>query len=815
MAFQGHHLKKPNIVLCQPTQTTLKSRFKLWEMMINIYTTRSSCSIVYAYLALPIYNDIRDIRKGIALMAKDGFTSQQAATRTLGRYQVLKRIGRGGMADVWLCEDPRLHRQVAIKTLPAHAPDDVAFTRRFEVEAQAAAALTHPHIVSVHDYGEHSLSNGQVITYIVMPYLPGGSLADRIEALASAKQHMPIEEALTYLAQAADAIDYAHQQGVVHRDIKPGNMLLRDANWLLLSDFGIAHLLSSSDAEVHTGAGFGTPEYMAPEQARGRDVPSSDIYSLAVIAFQLFTGRLPFIAETTYALSVQHILTPPPSPRQFNPQLPIQLEQAILHALAKRPEERPGSARAFFTELIRAYPELAPRFSSEAPLPIAQPTPHTLPPLNESAALSRDQHSTITQPRPLFSGLLPTTGKPISRRTALAGGGLAALLLAGGGSAWFLTHQGKPTPQPPGHATTPTPKPNPNGPNLVIRDVNIDTISSLAWSPQGNFLTTIPNSSDTIYTWDVEQMHANTTPQPGAKLSLQHGSNFPAWSPDGNILALANTGEDTLFDLDTTSLALYTRDFSGRAPSFQKPIIVKGTGSLKGLAWTRQKYLFSVSLTPVNADDYKHFYLWGLDYNQPGQTTMNVIKVSATLGGGIDQSHALLKTSPDGQKMAVACSGGILVGIAGMSGTLPTWQDAPGLLALPQDESYQEIYTVDWSPDGSKVVGYYKGNNAVLAVWDVSKGTKQAPLTATLPNTITTLTWGTNGKTPLIATGTPDGQVQLWDINRFDQPVATLSGNIKQTVQALAWSPDYKWLAASYNDRYATTHIWKMQGRTF
>lgn len=122
---------------------------------------------------------------------------------------------------------------------------------------------------------------------------------------------------------------------------------------------------------------------------------------------------------------------------------------------------------------------------------------------------------------------------------------------------------------------------------------------------------------------------------------------------------------------------------------------------------------------------------------------------------------------------------------------------------------------MSWSPDGSKVAGYYSSNTTALAVWDVGKGTKQTALTNTLSNKITTLAYGTNGKTPLIATGTPDGQIQLWDTNRFDQPVATLSSDVKKAVQALAWSADYKWLAASYNDDYATTHIWKMRGRTF
>src|SRR5579885_2094881 len=136
---------------------------------------------------------------------------------TLGRYRLLQRIGRGGMGEVWLGEDPRLHRQVAIKTLPLHSQGDREYLQRFEREAQAAAALNHPHILPVHDYGEQVLRNGQAITYIVMPYLPGGSLEERISTLVDAQMLMPLQEALNVLAQAAEAIDYAHAQGILHR----------------------------------------------------------------------------------------------------------------------------------------------------------------------------------------------------------------------------------------------------------------------------------------------------------------------------------------------------------------------------------------------------------------------------------------------------------------------------------------------------------------------------------------------------------------------------------------------------------------------
>ena len=237
-------------------------------------------------------------------MANDNTPTKQSPGVTPGHYLLLQRIGQGSMGEIWLAEDPRLRRQVAIKTLPLRNQGDNEYLQRFEREARAAANLNHPHILPVHNFGEQRLPDGQSITYLVMPYIPGGSLSERIAWLMNNNQSMPQQEALQYLAQAADAIDYAHVQGVIHRDIKPANMLLRADNWLLLADFGIARILAEQDRLTQTGAGFGTPEYMAPEQAQGHAVAASDTYSLAVIAYQLFTGRVPFKADTPYATTI-------------------------------------------------------------------------------------------------------------------------------------------------------------------------------------------------------------------------------------------------------------------------------------------------------------------------------------------------------------------------------------------------------------------------------------------------------------------------------------------------------------------------------
>src|SRR5579859_3508814 len=323
------------------------------------------------------------VMPGTSTMNGDN-TTQSTNTLILGRYHLLQRIGMGGMGEVWLGEDPRLHRQVAIKTLPLHKQADSEYLLRFEREARAAAALNHPHILAVHDYGKQALANGQDMLYIVMPYVAGGTLSERITLLASNRAGMRPDEVILYLSQAAEAIDYAHAQGVLHRDIKPGNMLLRKDNWLLLADFGIARILSEQQQFTQTGVGFGTPEYMAPEQAQGSAVAASDNYSLAVIAYQFLTGRLPFQADTGYATTIQHIVLPPPSPRQINPDISPAVEQVLLRGLAKDPAQRVPSARAFVAELQAAL--------ASAPF-VATLLKPALPP-TEGAVFAPDQKST-------------------------------------------------------------------------------------------------------------------------------------------------------------------------------------------------------------------------------------------------------------------------------------------------------------------------------------------------------------------------------------------------------------------------------------
>src|SRR3989441_4229555 len=294
--------------------------------------------------------------------------------KMLGRYRLLHLLGRGGMGEVWLAEDTQLRRQVAVKLLPRVNVTERSYLKDFEHEARTAATLEHPHILPIHDFGDQQVAEDEIVTYLITPYISGGSLRDRIRSVGGP---LPGDEAMSYLRQAAEAIDYAHSKNIVHRDIKPANMLLQQG-WLVLADFGIAKMLMSETLRSRTHAGAGTPEYIAPEQARGKAEPASDRYSFAMIAYELFTGRVAFKGDTAYSTLIKQITEEPTAPRQFNPGLPQAAEQAILQGLAKQPQDRPASCMALVHALerdlqTRTSAQVGPEATLSSPLSKAGP----------------------------------------------------------------------------------------------------------------------------------------------------------------------------------------------------------------------------------------------------------------------------------------------------------------------------------------------------------------------------------------------------------------------------------------------------------
>jgi len=273
--------------------------------------------------------------------------------QTIGRYRILEKLGEGGMAVVYKAYDTRLEREVAIKIIRREVFSPLVLERvlkRFEREAKALAKLSHPNIVHVHDYGKY-----RGAPYLVMEYLPGGILKSTsgTPLPSGLPARLGWQEAAKLLLPIAEALDYAHSQNVIHRDVKPSNILLTGRGQPMLSDFGIAKILEDEQTQGLTasGTGVGTPEYMAPEQWTGKTCPQSDLYSLGVVFYELVTGRKPYTADTPAALMLKQINDPLPPPRQFAPDLPEGVEKVIVKALAKKPDERHASLKEFSAAL--------------------------------------------------------------------------------------------------------------------------------------------------------------------------------------------------------------------------------------------------------------------------------------------------------------------------------------------------------------------------------------------------------------------------------------------------------------------------------
>jgi serine/threonine-protein kinase len=263
-----------------------------------------------------------------------------ATDRTLGgRYRLVESIARGGMAEVWEAHDDVLARPVAVKVLHPHLADDDGFVERFRREAVAAARLTHPGIVATFDAGA---DDG--VAYIVMELIRGHTLRQAMEGAP-----MPAAEAVRIATAVADALEHAHRAGLVHRDVKPANILLCEAPTggvrVKVADFGIAKLQSGGSDLTQTGAVVGTAKYLSPEQVEGRSPDArSDVYALGVVLYEMLCGRPPFVGETELATALQHVQAMPSPPRQLRAGIPRPLEQVVLRAMAKDPADRFQSA---------------------------------------------------------------------------------------------------------------------------------------------------------------------------------------------------------------------------------------------------------------------------------------------------------------------------------------------------------------------------------------------------------------------------------------------------------------------------------------
>ncbi len=345
--------------------------------------------------------------------------------KAVNGYEVQTLIGQGGMARVYLARQQSMDRQVALKVLPQQFLSDDTYLQRFNREVLIVSQLEHRNIVPVYDYGEFHKQ-----PYIVMRYMPSGSVDDLL-----AEGALKPEKVISIVSQIAPALDYAHSKGVLHRDLKPSNILMDEADGAYITDFGIARLANAKGATITTQGVVGTPSYMSPEQAQGKELDGrSDLYSLAVMLFEMMTGRRPFESETPYSIAVMQVTTPPPHPRAINPNVSLAMENVILKALRKDPNERYQTAHELLEAVKRAIetPNFVP---APTPAPVsytpAEATPQPMPSV-QNVAPPYQPNMQAPQPRYNTSQNMSYARVPQRKQTSpfvglLLGGGIGCL----------------------------------------------------------------------------------------------------------------------------------------------------------------------------------------------------------------------------------------------------------------------------------------------------------------------------------------------------------------------------------------------------
>lgn len=711
-----------------------------------------------------------------------------------GNYRLVRLLGQGGFAEVYLGEHIYLDTQAAIKVLHAQiASDEIGL---FRDEARTVARLVHPHIVRVLEFGLEGAT-----PFLVTDYAPNGSLRGRYPR----GTRLPLPLVVSYIRQVAEALQYAHEQKVVHRDVKPENMLLGREDQVLLSDFGIA-LVSQSTRYMST-QGFqelaGTIMYMAPEQMRAQALPASDQYALAVVAYEWLAGERPFTG-TFSEIAVKHTLVPPPDLRAKVSELPVEVEKVVFKALAKEPEQRYSSVLAFAQALAEASGSTAgpvilrekepgrAKISSEQPLvPAAKPEHPTFPLWRQKgkpaqvqtepkettgledigartsaslpAVTSEPSTDAVTLPvtddvlanlQAEGAGVLvqPVVDAPkaeVTRRKVLLGAGLAGAALVGSAGllTWFVRSHPMPIPL----ATDAEDKPA-----LLTYSGHTSYVWSVAWSPDGRALASA-SDDQTVHVISALQGTLLATPYNRHTDSVYS----VAWSPDSKRLASASA--DQRLETWDAPDGYYPRDF--RASS----------------------WIWSVAWSP----DGRYLASGGGD---------NLVTIwDASKGGStlVYKGHKgninALAWSPDGRSIASASS----------DHTTQIWSVADGKL-VRMHVAYPMAVTmrsVAWSPDGKRIA--VACDNQTVQVWDAFTGDHHYVYQGHT-DLVYSVAWSLDGR--YLASAGDDRVVQVWDATN-GQALHTLRGH-SEGVRSLSWSPDGKHLASGSWDK--TVKVWSL-----
>jgi WD40 repeat protein len=672
----------------------------------------------------------------------------------LGNYRLLSLLGQGGFAEVYLGQHIYLDTLAAIKVLHTRLESDDV--EHFRDEARTVARLVHPNIVRVLEFNVEEMT-----PYLVVDYAPNGTLRRRhLRGIP-----VPPSAVVSYVRQIAAALHYAHEQKVIHRDVKPENMLVGRHNEILLSDFGIALVAQSSRYSGTQGIEemAGTIAYMAPEQIQSQACPNSDQYSLAIVVYEWLSGTRPF--QGSFAeIAVKHTMASPPSLREKVPELPSAIEEVVMKALAKDPLHRFDTVQSFAIALEQACRKELPSLSMLTASPVAAIQPSS--PANTvvlSSVESPDESfatvQSVSSPSPSTASLLnqtaalrqpETTALPshtrprrISRRRVLTGAaGLAAAGVIGGGLAWAA------------HVQMSSGPPQKQAMPLFTYTGHTDWVWSVAWSPIGERIAS--GSSDaTAQTWD-----ATNGDHPNVYRRHTDTVYSVAWSPDGKRIASA--GYDKTVQVWDATFGDYFYTHTGHtdwvwsvawSPGGQR--IASAGGDKTVQVW--------------DAADGRHLYIYR----------------------GHTASVYAVAWSPDGKRIASA----------GGDGTVQVWDAANGNLLYAFILFGTTMWSIAWSPDGRRIAS--ASNDNTVQVWNATDGGHLSILGGH-SDFVYGVSWSLDGRR--IASASGDKTVRVWDAANGHH-IYTYTGHT-DSVRSVSWAHDSKRIASGSWDK--TVQVWQV-----
>jgi WD40 repeat protein/tRNA A-37 threonylcarbamoyl transferase component Bud32 len=676
----------------------------------------------------------------------------------LGNYRLIRLLGQGGFAEVYLGQHIYLDTSAAIKVL--HTRLDSDDVEHFREEARTIARLLHPNIVRVLEFNVEEMT-----PYLVVDYAPNGTLRKRHPRGVP----LPPSTVVSYTRQVAAALSYAHEQKVIHRDVKPENMLVGRRNEILLTDFGIALVAQSSRYSGSQGIQnmAGTIAYMAPEQIQSLACPNSDQYSLGIVVYEWLSGTRPFQGTFT-EIAVKQTIAPPPSLREKVPDLSPAVEEVVMKALAKDPQQRFENVQAFALALEKAFSTELASSSSLTGLPAAEVQPssskntillssvetpeesfatvQSLPPeLIPSPPIASLHNPTSSLQQPETTSLPAITQpKRISRRSVVIGmAGLAAVGIAGGGIALVM------------HMQTPSNPLQYQAMPLFTYPGHSDWVWSVAWSPGGKRIASA-SADTTAQVWDatngdhpnVYRLHSNTI-------------YSVSWSPDGSRIASA--GYDKTVQVWDPTFGDHFYTYAGHADWVWSVAWSPGGKRIASAGGDRTVQVW-------DALDGRHPYIYR---------------------GHTDSVYAVA-WSPDGKHIASA----------GEDGTVQIWDPVAENLLYTFRLYDTTMWSIAWSPDGKRIAS--ANNNNTVQVWNTTDGSYQFILGGHT-DFVYGVAWSPDGK--YIASASGDKTVRVWDTSN-GRHISTYTGH-SDSVRSVSWASDSKRIASASWDK--TVQVWQLQ----